>query len=90
MLFSISERHRNCYDSFFHPLPSQTSHKTYNLRNCYDGIRMFRPKACSPDGDSLGTIDDSPDDTRWYLIDDGNLTWSEHLMTLFMKPAKSE
>ena len=29
-----------------------------------DGIRMFRPKACSPDGDSPGTIDDSPDDTR--------------------------
>ena len=28
------------------------------------GIRMFRPKACSPDGDSPGTIDDSPDDTR--------------------------
>ena len=27
-----------------------------------DGIRMFRPKACSPAGDSPGTTDDSPDD----------------------------
>ena len=26
------------------------------------GIRMFRPKACSPEGDSPGTTDDSPDD----------------------------
>ena len=26
------------------------------------GIGMFCPKACSPNGDSPGTTDDSPDD----------------------------
>ena len=36
--------------------------KTGKEFNTFNGIRMFRPKACSPDGDSPGTIDDSPDD----------------------------
>ena len=27
-------------------------------------LRLFRPKACSPDGDSPEAKDDSPDDTN--------------------------
>ena len=29
-------------------------------------LRMFRPKACSPDGDSPEAKDDSPDDTNQW------------------------
>ena len=32
------------------------------------GIRMFRPKACSPDGYSPGTTDDLPDDIELQIL----------------------